>query len=234
MTAFATLQATYAAHRVVIYPLKDNKTPAVRAYDRIGAPYSAQLAVRFPEATAAGFVAGPRNRVTVVDIDSADARLVDECLDRFGPTPLQILTPSGGRHLYYRHNGEARRIKSLPDVDILGGGNVVAALSVVLKEDMSLEWGTLDDLDRLPRLPASRIPQAGPERVPEGKRNAALHRYCRSIVGHCDDLESLVDAAQTWAEEQVSGRLPDAEIIKIVGSVWRFRGGRKLFMQHIV
>jgi hypothetical protein len=72
MTAFATLQAAYAAHRIATYPLKENKTPAVRAYDRIGASYSAQLAMRFPDATAAGFVAGPRNRVTVVDIDSAD------------------------------------------------------------------------------------------------------------------------------------------------------------------
>jgi Bifunctional DNA primase/polymerase, N-terminal len=234
MTAFAALQAAYAAHRIVTYPLKENKTPAVRAYDRIGAPYSAQLAMRFPDATAAGFVAGPRNRVTVVDIDSADARLVDECLDRFGPTPLQILTPSGGRHLYYRHNGETRRIRPLPDVDILGGGNVVAALSVMPKGQYELERGTLDDLDRLPRLASSRIPPARPERVPEGKRNAALHRYCRSIVGHCDDLETLVDAARTWAEDQVSGRLPDAEIIKTAGSVWRFRGGRKLFMQHIV
>lgn len=232
--AFATIQAAYAAHRVATYPLTADKTPAIRAYGRIGAPYSAQLARKYPDATAAGFVAGPRNRVTVVDIDSPDDRLVDEVQDRYGATPLQVLTPSGGRHLYYRHSGETRRIRPLPNVDILGAGNVAAAGSVVPKGRYQLERGTLDDLDRLPCLADSPATLPRSMVVPEGTRNVALHRYLRSIVGHCDDLEALVDAARTWADDRVAARLPDAEIIKTASSVWRFRGDRKLFMQHIV
>ena len=72
------IQAAYAAHGVATYPLTAGKAPAVRGYHRIGAPYSAQLAMKFSAAFAAGFVAGRRNRLTVVDIDSKDHRLVAE------------------------------------------------------------------------------------------------------------------------------------------------------------
>jgi hypothetical protein len=222
MTAFATLQAAYAARRVATYPLKGNKTPAVRAYDRIGASYSAQLAMRFPDATAAGFVAGPRNRVTVVDIDSADARLVDECLDRFGPTPLQIRSPSGGRHLYYRHNGETRRIKPLPDVDILGAGNVVAAGSVVPRGRYEIVLGSLDDLERLPHLAARAAPPAQTRNhIPEGKRDDTLFRLLLREARHCDDFETLLDVGRTLNMNCVPP-LEDNHVISKVKSAWNY------------
>src|SRR5438477_230821 len=49
-----------------------------------------------------GIVTG--HRVTVIDID--DAGLIDEMIRRFGATPLQVGTPSGGLHLYYASSGE--------------------------------------------------------------------------------------------------------------------------------
>lgn len=230
--AFPALQAMYAQHRVAVYPLTASKTPAVKAYDRIGAPYSEQLAIRFPEATAAGFVAGPRNRITVVDIDSADDRLVAELQDRYGMTPLQVMTPSGGRHLYYRHNGEVRRIRPLPKVDILGAGNVVAALSVVPKGIYQIERGSLEDLDRLP--PLLREAPRAPTSVPTGKRNESLFHYCRRTANVCDDLDQLLDAARTWADGRLAEPLPAAEVVKTATSAWRYRGGRKAIMHHIV
>src|SRR5262245_5446336 len=75
---FADLQRVYADHQVVTYPLKQDKAPAIRGYDRVGAKGSQQLAIKFPEATACGFIAGRRNGLTVVDIDSPDDRLVDD------------------------------------------------------------------------------------------------------------------------------------------------------------
>ena len=231
---FATIQAAYRAHRIATYPVTADKTPAVRGYSRIGASYSAELATRFSTATAAGFVAGPRNRLTVVDIDSTDDRLVDEILARFGPTPLQVRTPSGGRHLYYRHQGERRQIRPIPDVDILGGGHVVAAHSVVPKGRYDLERGTLDDLDRLPPLRQSawRTKPAGG--VAKGHRNNELFRHCHSIVKHCDSHDQLLDAASTWANDQLGDPLPDAEVAKTAASVWQYRDGRKRVMNHII
>jgi len=150
--SFAQIQAAYGAIRVATYPLTADKVPAVRAYQRIGANYSAQLALRFPEAMAGGFCAGPHSAVTVVDIDSSDDNLVYEVQNRFGSTPLQVVTPSGGRHLYYRYGGETRRIRLLPDVDILGAGNVVCAGSETAKGRYQIERGSLEDVSRLPSM----------------------------------------------------------------------------------
>jgi hypothetical protein len=234
--AFADIQRAYAEHRVATYPLTEGKTPAIRGYDRVGPRISQQLAIRFPATMAAGFVAGQRNRLTVVDIDSDDGRLVGEIEARFGPTPLQVLTPSGGSHLYYRYNGEARRIRPLPNVDILGAGNVVAALSTVPKGRYEIERGSLDDLARLPTMRQEPGHGKGPAhgRIPRGKRNNALFEYCQRTVSYCDDQDQLLDAARTWADDQFVTPLPAAEIVKTVNSVWNYRGGRKQIMQHIV
>jgi hypothetical protein len=232
---FPAIQAAYAAHGVATYPLTAGKKPAVRAYDRIGAPYSAQLAMKFADATAAGFVAGRRNRLTIVDIDSTDHRLVDEVERLLGPSPLRVATPSGGWHLYYRHAGEPRSIRPLPDVDLLGGGPVVCIGSQTPKGRYQIVRGTIDDLERLPRLAATAAPPAQPrEPVPVGKRNNELFKYCQSIVGRCDDLDQLLDAARTWAADRLEVPLPDAEIVKTCTSAWQRRGGGKLFMQHII
>ncbi|WP_395708533.1 bifunctional DNA primase/polymerase [Reyranella sp.] len=176
----------------------------------------------------------PRNGLTVVDIDSTDDRLVDECLARFGDTPLQVLTPSGGRHLYFRNNGETRRIRPLPDVDVLGAGNVVCAGSVVPKGRYLIERGSLDDINRLPALRAALASPTKVEKVPVGERNETLFRYCQRTVSFCDTLDQLLDAARTWADNQLAAPLPDAEIVKTCNSVWNYRGGRRRVMNHIV
>jgi Bifunctional DNA primase/polymerase, N-terminal/Primase C terminal 1 (PriCT-1) len=232
MTTFARLQEAYAARRVATYPLTDSKTPAISHYARVGVDASQQLAIKFAASTAAGFVAGRRNRLTVVDIDSHDEKLVAEIEGRYGPSPFAAQTPGGGWHLYYRHNGEARRIRPLPDVDILGAGNVVAALSIVPKGRYQIVRGSLDDLDRLP--PMRREGAAPSARIGKGERNNRLFHYCKSVVDHCDDLDQLLDAAQTWADGTLAEPLPQAEIARTCQSVWTYRGGRKRIMDQIV
>jgi hypothetical protein len=39
---------------------------------------------------------------------------------------------------------------------------------------------------------------------------------------------------RTWADAKLAEPLPDAEIIKTANSVWKYRGGRKQVMQHVV
>ena len=234
---FAAIQAAYAAHKVATYPLKEDKTPAVRHYNRIGAPYSAQLAMKFADAPAAGFYAGPLNGITVVDIDSTDTKLVDEIEKRAGRSPLHVLTPSGGRHLYYQYAGEGRRIKPLPDVDVLGAGNVVCAESEIAKGRYVIERGCLDDLDHLPPLMSAlgtaSAPSAQPVKVPVGQRNTELFKYLQNEAAHCDDLDQLIDVGRTWADRRLAAPLPDAEVVKTCHSVWTYRGGRKRFMNTI-
>lgn len=232
--AFPAIQAAYAAHGVATYPVTSDKTPAVRGYSRVGGPGSAQLAIKFMAAEAAGFLAGRRNRVSIVDVDSPDHRLIVEVERLFGSSPLHVGTPRGGRHLYFRHDGERRHIKMLPNVDMLGGGNVVAAGSRTPNGPYKIVRGSLDDLERLPCMLASTTPSQAVQPVLVGKRNNELFKYCQSIVRHCDDQDALLDAARTWASDRLEVPLPDAEIVKTCTSAWQRRGGGKLFMQHVI
>src|SRR5262249_3826906 len=70
--------------------------------------------------------------------------------------------------------------------------------------------------------------------VPVGKRNNELFKYAHSIVAFCDTLDQLIDAVRTWADERLAAPLSDVEMVKTCNSVWRWRGGRKLFMQHVI
>ena len=100
-------------------------------------------------------MAGPRNNVTVYDVDTRDERVVADALDRHGATPIIIKTASGKWHLLYRYNGERRRIRpwdGLP-IDLLGaGGFVVATPSLINGGRYEIVQGKFDDLDRLPVL----------------------------------------------------------------------------------
>jgi hypothetical protein len=231
--AFAELQMAYSTRGVATYPLGHDKLPAIRGYEKVGHRGSGQLAMKFAAAEAAGFCAGGRNNLTVVDIDSPDPVLHREVLLRFGDTPLRVLTPSGGVHLYYRHSGEPRRIRPIPNVDVLGAGNVVAALSKVPRGEYRIESGSLDDLVRLPAL-RNLAPPTSKARIEHGRRNNALFSFCQSVVARCDTLDALMDCAQTWAADRLEGQLPDTEITKTCSSVWNYRGGRKRVMNQIV
>jgi hypothetical protein len=70
--------------------------------------------------------------------------------------------------------------------------------------------------------------------VQKGERNVHLFRYCNSVVGCCDGLDQLVDAARTWADSKCAEPLPDAEIVATAYKVWKYQGGRKRVMQNIV
>ena len=110
---FAEWQPRYAAHRVATFPV-DGKRPRVRAWDRVGLRGSAQLAMKFADADAFGFQCGKRSRITLVDIDSRDERIVGEAIRLFGESPIIWRTGSGNHAMPFRHNGEARRIRPVP------------------------------------------------------------------------------------------------------------------------
>ena len=158
-----------------------------------------------------GFMCGPINRLTVVDVDSPADSELQHALATYGDTGAIVRTPSGGRHLYYRHDGEGRVIRPDPSrlIDMLGGGLCLAPPSA-RSSGASYAWqrGSLDVIanDNLPKIRNGAVPRTrdvgrGP-RVQEGERNAQLFRYCRQIVAYCDDLDALIDAARNWADNE--------------------------------
>jgi Bifunctional DNA primase/polymerase, N-terminal len=85
---FSTWQPDYAAHGIPTFPVTAEKKPATRGYLRTGLRGSAELASRFTDADAFGFACGPRSKITLLDVDSADERALADALSIFGKTPL--------------------------------------------------------------------------------------------------------------------------------------------------
>lgn len=136
-------------------------------------------------------------------------------------TPLHVLTPRGGRHLYFRFNGELRRIKPITDVDFLGSGPVVAAGSETPRGRYEIERGSLDDLDRLPlmkNVPPSRQPA---EPIPDGMRNDTVFKRLLREARHCDDFESLLDVARSINMDCIPP-LTDARLVSTAKSAWGY------------
>lgn len=96
LMTFQSLQAAYKKRGVAVCPVGSDKLPAIRHYRKIGPSASPQLALNFAAIEAAGVCASRRNRITVVDIDSSDDRLMAKVEARFGVTPFRVRTPSGG------------------------------------------------------------------------------------------------------------------------------------------
>src|SRR5215203_6771818 len=108
-------------------------------------------------------------------------------LERFGETPLQTRTPSGGAHLWYRSSGEGCSNLHNEDlaVDIKGiGGQVVVPPSIRpsgVHAGRAYEFlaGSWDDLAGLPKIRPGSLPgrDAGPVRlraVKDGHRGTTL------------------------------------------------------------
>src|SRR5688572_20803451 len=150
MDAFACWQPRYAERGISLFPVRivrGDKVPAVRAWPKVGPRLSAQLATKYPDATAFGFGCGKRSGVTILDVDTPSETVLAEAIDRHGQTPFVVRT--GGRkfHLYYRHNAEPRQIRPWAGkpIDILGErGFAVAPPSAGAKAHYEIVTGSLD------------------------------------------------------------------------------------------
>jgi Bifunctional DNA primase/polymerase, N-terminal len=229
----------------------DGKQPLVASFTkwkrRPGLATICKWVDKYPDANV-GIVTGPLSGVSVVDIDSADPIVQRAIVERFGDTPLKTRTPSGGLHLWYRHNGEASADLS-PDVPVqvkAVGGFVVVPPSVrpagqYARRPYEFMEGTVADLARLPGLKTGSIDRVSfiatnPSRlraVKEGWRNNGLFRHLKDHAPHCDDWDALVDVGMTFGQLDCDPILPGAEIIKTVNSVWKLKEEGRLWAKGI-
>jgi Bifunctional DNA primase/polymerase, N-terminal/Primase C terminal 1 (PriCT-1) len=228
--AFSDWQSRYSERGVPTFPViiaGRNKKPAISNYMKVGHPASRQLALKFTDVDALGFMLGQRSGITVLDIDTPDERFLVDALDLHGKSPVIILSGSGNRQVWYKHNGETREIRPLANrpIDILGDGFVVAPPSRGTKADYRFIQGGLDDLANLPTMlhTPSIVPAAvrSTQRIGIGNRNDELFRACMRQARHCDDLESLIDVART-RNANYHPPLHDGEVIKIATSAWGY------------
>jgi hypothetical protein len=248
---FALWQPIYAEHRIATFPLHANKMPMIRSYQKVGLRGSGQLAFKFASADAFAFMCGPRSRITVLDVDTSNERVLADALDRHSRTPVVVRTASGKWHAYYRHAGERRRIRpfhGLP-IDILGaGGFAVAVPSEIASGSYQFTDGSLDDLDRLPTMRAvtnadrppttARPDSASPLRglrEHDGRNRAlflAIAPVANDIHAAGGGRDALLDVALSYNQEATEPMSPE-ETTKIVDSVWRMTiTGRNHVGQH--
>ena len=110
MGVFSQWQPRYAEKHIATFPVGADKKPCIKNWNKIGLKGSERLVEQFPSTNALGFPLGPRSGVTLLDLDTKDASLLDDVQSRYGPSPFKVET-GNGYHLYYRHGGERRHIR---------------------------------------------------------------------------------------------------------------------------
>jgi hypothetical protein len=235
---FLESQAVYASHGVPLFPMRleadGSKRPMVRNYQRIGVAASATLTKQFGDASAFGFVCGERSRISVLDVDDADERLLADAMTRHGKTRLVIRTARRRFQAWYRWNGERRLIRPNPScpIDILGAGVVVAPNSAAAHGQYEIIQGKLDDIEQLPTLANVESPEGEiPRMAASSGRNNWLFRQLGREAHYCDDFDALLDRARAL-NETFPVSLDDAEVIRLAKSVWKMTTeGRNRFGQ---
>jgi hypothetical protein len=227
VNSYRNWQADYAAHGVATFPVDANKRPMVSRYSNFGLVASAQIASKFANAPAIGFMCGRRNGITVLDVDCKDERVLVDALDRHGKSGVVVRSGSGNFQAWYKHNNERRRIR--PDrnvpIDILGAGLVVAPPSQSAKGSYEFISGSLDDLDRLPVMRNVPVEPWDNSRlvaeVKQGQRNNKLFSVCLEAARHRDDFDALSDVARTRNGEFLPP-LEDDEVMRTAASAWKY------------
>ena len=234
MGIFSEWQPQYAERGVVTFPVR-NKVPAVKGYLKLGERVSEKLAEKFAGDNTFGF-ACKRNKITVLDIDTSDEKVLADALDRHGPTPIVIRSGSGNFQAWYRHNGERRRVRpdrALP-IDILGDGFVIAPPSLGAKGRYHMIDGSLDDINRLPtmRSVAAVDKSLVVTKTGTGNRNDGLWRYCMRAARGCHRIEDLMSKAMDHNSSAFYQPLPAEEVLKIVASAWGYEVEGKNWFGH--
>jgi hypothetical protein len=237
---FLEWQARYADYRIATFPVRigeGGKVPAIRGWQRVGLPASGKLAQKFADADAFGFCPGSRNRLTILDVDTSDERVLIAALDRHGSTPIIVRSGSGNYQAWYCNNGEGRLIRPEPDkpIDILGNGFVVAPPSRGTEFDYQFFRGSLNDLDHLPHLrnlpthvngQTEATPPRSTEQIRAGNRNRELWEHCMRTAHRCDDFDALLDVARSRNSE-FWPPLEDDEVAKTAYSAWGYTAAGK-------
>jgi hypothetical protein len=239
---FAQFQPRYAERGIATFPASSAKVPLIKGWPRVGLRGSTELANKFADADAFGYVTGRRSNVTVLDIDSTDPKVAEDAIRRHGQPGMVTRTASGKLHLLYRYNGERRRIRPFPGlpIDVLGdNGQAIAAPSKIERGQYQIVHGHLDDLDRLTPIVGIEAPSiASEEPSPEpsirvGRRNTELWRHCMKRAHTCDNRMALVSEAQAFNAKHCSPPLTEEETLTIASSAWDYtERGENRFGQH--
>ena len=187
--------------------------------------------------------------VAILDVDPKNGgnesftkiteRLGSACFENI-PT---VVTPSGGRHYYFRPSAGAfrRRLGVLPGIDILAQGGYAVAPPSSLSDGTNYRWEVADGADRefpeeiLDLAPASqRKAQVRPSDDPhspeglnwaEGTRNRELTRLAGRLRLSGYSCSLIIQLLTTANEAQCRPQLSRVEVKAIAESISRYGPG---------
>lgn len=234
---FRMAAAQYYEMGMSVIPCKgvDGKIPAVRSW---GVYQKKQASRRTLETWMenraqcnVAIITGKVSGLTVIDSDEPETAISD-LFAMFGETPVVVQTPSGGKHLYYRHNGETNHnhIQGRK-IDVRGqGGYVIAPPSINPRIGVAYRFviGDIWDMQELPTLRLPVYEKEERQRGKEGTRNDGLFKYLLSVAAEVDEQE--LEPMALWFNEAINNPpLPENEWRRTVKSVLRYKSENRLF-----
>jgi hypothetical protein len=184
---------------------------------------------RWPDATI-GVVCG--EHLTVLDVDShtgmRELRSLANQHDLKLSSVPQVRTPRG-RHYWFAGNGLPRRLRLLPDIDLLGHGGYVIAPPAPDRAWTRRPLGPLPEMpptfhDRLVEL-TSRAwtgDHALGGGIMEGMRNSTMTKMAGAMRRQGMSEPAILAALQIENAARCAPPLPDAEVVTIIRSIMRY------------
>jgi hypothetical protein len=229
----------YRAFGLALLPCRPNsKAPSVKGFhhwehppgkDAVASWAAAQPSLN--PALLVGF-----NDLVVIDIDDRD--LTAKVRQLLPETPIQVATPSGGHHLYYRclepMRAQNLRRYGIP-IDIKAGPGSYALVPPASIDGHKYQFlfAGFESIGDVPALSTTHVTQlietlgsprdlANAARPNRGYRNNWLFRKCLFDARHCETLEELLDCAET-ANDDVPDPLRRPEVEQIARSAWKYQ-----------
>jgi len=229
----------YANKGMHVFPCKPDKTPlTARGFlDASSDPDEVRrLFADHPDALLA-IATGEVSGVVVLDIDTVEGHGVNgfAALKRLGwkiPPTTQVLTPSGGRHFYFKHPGQGERVKSgtiEPGVDLKADGGYVIAPPSIGENGREYKFVGKAKPAPLPQFLTEALsrdkrpatPIAG-ESIPEGTRNVALTSLAGTMQNRGMGRTVIEAALLTVNASRCEPPLAETEVTGIAASVSRY------------
>lgn len=239
---FSEFGGDYIENGIPIIPVYE-KRPAIRGWQNTKLEWFNWMKEKFPNANI-GFLTGTPSGITIIDIDSRDYLLW--AIGLFGDTCVKVESPRGF-HLYYKFNGERKRLHYLGlPIDILGRNSLcLAPPSNTRKGSYRFIEGNLSDIPGLPHLKPIRRPNITVTKNAKkdlndlchdtspalqfgvGARNNSLFVYACSIAYKCND-RGEIERRIRERNRLITAPLGDSEITRIIKSVCKRKEAGKL------
>jgi len=245
---------TFALHALEYYNLGfavipcDGKKPLV-SWKKYQTQKPSQATIyrwlrQFPSANI-GIIAGKISNLTIIDCDNLNLS-IEELQKEFGESPFIVSTPSGGKHLYYSSNQEAKKINfDGRKIDLIAEGAFIIAAYSFNKDKNGfyrVVKGRFDDLINLPPLKENIIDFGLKNEllisrkenqsqssclsdflVNDGQRNDYLFNELKKVAKSLRSIEALEKRAFEINGFSFANQLSNQEIVDVVKSVWGYK-----------